>query len=108
MLSLLYSIVSVIIIKIIGSYTNILYTKQTNFLISSTLFYILFFGILKSLLMNKEDILFYNSTYYPLLFFIVWYSISTIIMNVLQFQSNVGIYFTQTFKDNVSRRKLRK
>ncbi len=108
MLSFFASILLVILIKIIAYYTNILYKKQTNFIVSATIFYILFFGILKSFLMNKEDILFYNSTYYPLLFFIVWYSISNMIINSLQFKSNVGIYFTPIFKDNISTRKLRK
>jgi len=109
MISIVVSIILVLVLKIIEKYTNFLKENQYNFIFTSSVFYILLFGVLKSLIMGEQNILFSNHTYYPLLFFILWYSVSTIIINNITYASNIGILFRPKLGMNrMSQRKIRK
>jgi len=109
MISIIVSIVLIIILKILNKYTNLLEDYQYNFVFTSTVLYILLFGVLKSFIMSEQNIILSNATYYPLIFFILWSSISNIIINKLTYENNIGILFRPKLNmNNMSQRKIRK
>ena len=87
MFGIIAVVLLIIFIYIISFFIpNLLNEYQFNFLITSTITYILIFGFLNNYLENKTkimDVFTNNSIFIPLCFYIVWYFIVSLMSNLI-------------------------
>ena len=101
MIALAITLVLIIIVGIIGYYTNVIKQSQTDFIIVSSVLYIIIFGIIRSFILSKEGlyaVLMNNKMFYPLVFYILWYFTSSLVGNKFTGSNNYQGFFDNTNK----------
>ena len=105
MITFILSLVSIIIVGIIGNYTPILTKEQSSYLLVSSVLYILLFGFIMRSNTILETIK-NNSLYTPLLFYMLWYISSSVLVNLFTGKNNhIGFFEDQNL--HMSERKIK-
>jgi hypothetical protein len=96
MIALVVSLVLMVIVGLIGYYTNIISVNESKFLIVSSVLYIILFGIIKTRLTTGKGAstaLMIDSLYYPLIFYMLWFFTSASIGKLLTGRNNYQGFF---------------
>ena len=99
MIAIILSLLLIVAVIILGLYTSIMKQEQIKFIISSSVLYIIFFGVAMSMLTSNKGIvemLTDNNTYIPLIFYILWYVSSASISNLFTGKNDYTGFFENT------------
>jgi uncharacterized membrane protein len=101
MIALVISLLLIVVLWILKKYTKIMSVTQFNFIIISSVLYIILFGIVMSMLTSSKgimEIIMDNSLYIPLIFYIFWYVSSASISHLFTGDHNYQGFFDSNNK----------